>query len=173
MTPEPAGPIAAVVVTGVSGSGKTTVGARLAQRLGWRFVDGDDLHPPANRAKMRDGLPLTDADRWPWLATVAHLLDHADPEVVACSALRRRYRDFLRGDRPGVRFVHLAADRALIGERLARRTGHFFPAGLADSQFATLEEPAPDEDALIVDAGQPPDTIVAEITAWLTQPSDR
>ncbi len=153
----------AVVVMGVSGSGKSTVGAELARLLGARFVDGDDLHPPANRAKMAAGTPLTDEDRWPWLErvreTLAVGLAAAAPAdaapvaggvVVACSALRRAYRDLLRGAGPGVGFVYLEVARAEIEERLGQRHGHFFPPALVASQFATLEAPSPDEEPDVI-----------------------
>lgn len=133
------------VVMGVAGSGKSAVGTLLAERLGVVFADGDAFHPPANLAKMAAGIPLDDADRAPWLdAIAAWLATHADA-VVACSALRRSYRDRLRG--PGVRFIYLRGTRDLLAQRLANRRDHFFPPQLLDSQLAALEEPGPDEDA--------------------------
>ena len=156
-----------IVVFGVSGSGKTTIGRLLATRLAWRFVDGDDLHPPGNVAKMRAGIPLTDADRRPWLAKVAAVLDQPGDAVVACSALRRAYRELLRTGR-SVRLVYLKADRTLIEQRLARRTGHFFPPALLASQFATLEEPAAEEGALTVNVAAPPAAVVDQVVRWLT-----
>ncbi|OUE28127.1 Thermoresistant gluconokinase [Clavibacter michiganensis] len=157
-----------IVVMGVSGCGKSTVGARLADALGGRFVDADDLHPPANVAKMAMGVPLDDADRRPWLARVAEALAEdarADgaprPTVVACSALRRRYRDALR-DGSGARldFVHLVGDPALLERRITARTGHFMPPGLLLSQLAVLEDLDPDERGVLVDIAPPPGSVV-------------
>lgn len=137
----------AVVVMGVSGCGKSTIGAWVAERLGSEFVDGDDLHPEANRAKMAAGVPLTDEDRWPWLDRVADTLARGlagdDGVVVACSALRLSYRDRLRGAGDGLRFIYLEVDQATVEARLRVREGHFFPARLFASQFATLEAPDP------------------------------
>src|SRR5262245_8503336 len=128
------------VMMGVSGSGKTTIARSVAQRLGWRLVEGDDFHPPANVAKMRAGTPLTDEDRWPWLRAIAAEIDavraRGEPAVVACSALKRAYRDILIGARPDVVLVYLQGSKPLIAERLAARKGHFMPATLLDSQFA-------------------------------------
>lgn len=163
----PFAPVTAVVLIGVAGSGKSTVGPLLADRLRWRYVDADDLHPPGNRAKMHAGRPLTDADRWPWLARVAELLDRTPGTVMACSALRQVYRGFLVEGRPWLRMVYLKADRALVGDRLATRTGHFFPAALLDSQFQALQEPGPDEPVLTVSADQAATGIVDQITDWL------
>jgi gluconokinase len=130
---------------GVSGSGKSTIGAQLAERLGWRFFDADDFHPPANIAKMQAGIPLTDADRAPWLERLAILLREeiaaGRPPVLACSALRQRYRDVLLANAPGVALVYLRGDEVLIQSRLAARSGHFMPAALLRSQFDALEEP--------------------------------
>ena len=146
----------AVVVMGVSGSGKTTVGERLAERLGVVFVDGDDLHTPAARAKMGSGLPLDDADRWPWLDRIAAAL--ADPAasggaVVACSALKRAYRNRLRaGVGPTLRFVYLDADRDLMRARVAGRRDHYMPASLVDSQFAAIEPPVGERDVIAIAA---------------------
>lgn len=160
-------PPAVVVVMGVSGSGKSTVASLLAGRLGWEFEDGDDFHPPANVEKMQAGHPLTDEDRWPWLAAIAAWIDRLRAEgrhgVVTCSALKRAYREILVGDRPDVRLVYLKGDRELIGRRMAARHGHFMPTSLLDSQFRTLEEPAPDENPLVVSIGATPQAIVAEI----------
>ena len=154
-----------LVVMGVSGCGKSTLGAALAARLGVAFVDADDLHPPANRAKMAAGVALTDADRWPWLDLVTGVLQDRAPVVVACSALRRAYRDRLR--RAGeVRFLHLAAPREVIAARLAARQGHFMPASLLDSQYATLEPPGPDE-AVSLDARLTPDVLLEQALARL------
>jgi gluconokinase len=152
-----------LVVMGVSGCGKTTLGRALAERLGAAFVDADDLHPVANVAKMAAGQPLTDADRWPWLDLVAQALRDRAPVVVACSALRRAYRDRLRraGD---VRFLHLAAPQEVIAGRLAARQGHFMPPGLLTSQYATLEPPPPGE-ALVLNAALPPDALLDQALA--------
>lgn len=139
---------------GVSGVGKTTVGERLAERLGWEFTEGDLLHPPENVAKMKSGEPLTDADRAPWLAAVAEAIDgwrrRGENGVITCSALRRSYRRQIIGERSDVRLVYLKGSRDLITERLANRRGHFMPPSLLDSQFATLEPPGPDEKPIIV-----------------------
>ncbi|MCS0499427.1 gluconokinase [Protaetiibacter mangrovi] len=143
-----------VVVMGVSGSGKSTVGALLAGRLGWVFVDGDELHPSANVAKMAAGIPLDDDDRWPWLDAVGERLA-AGPVVVACSALRRAYRDRLRAAAPGVRFVLLDGTRELLAARMSSRH-HFMPETLLDSQLATLERPDPDEHVLVYDIAAAP-----------------
>jgi gluconokinase len=153
-----------IVLMGVSGTGKTAVGTRLAQALGGEFVEGDDYHPPANIEKMRSGVPLDDADRQPWLETLSREIgawhDAGKTVVLACSALKQRYRDILKAGRPGVRFVHLEGDKDLIRSRLAQRRGHYMPASLLDSQFAALEEPA---DAITVSVEGTPDQIVAEI----------
>jgi gluconokinase len=146
----------AVVVMGVSGCGKTEVGGRLAQRLGARFIDADDLHPPANVEKMRAGIPLDDADRAPWLRLLNARLREAaaagEPVVLACSALKQRYRDSLADGVPGLRFVHLAGNRELIAARLGSRQHRYMPATLLDSQFAALEAPA---DAIVIDVALP------------------
>ena len=136
---------------GVSGCGKSSVGEALSRRLGIPYVDGDDLHPAGNVAKMRAGVPLTDADRWPWLDRVAQVLHDRAPVIVGCSALKRAYRDRIRAGAGGpVTFVHLAGNRDLIAGRMARRTGHYMPLTLLDSQFAALEPPGPEE-AITVD----------------------
>jgi gluconokinase len=144
----------------VSGSGKSAVGTVLAARLGWRFEDGDALHSPAQIAKMHAGVPLTDADRWPWLETVAAWMDQrigaGESAVVACSALKRSYRDYLCRGRPAVRIVILQADPDTLAARLTARRGHFFPAQLLQSQLADLEMPGDTESTLVVTAAQAP-----------------
>jgi gluconokinase len=159
-----------VVLMGVSGVGKTEVGTRLAQALGGTFAEGDDYHPPANVAKMRNGVPLDDADRQPWLEILSReigaWLDAGRTVVLACSALKQRYRDTLKAGRPGVRFVHLKGDVNLIRERLQGRRGHYMPASLLESQLAALEEPV---DAIPVGIDAPPEAIVAEIKKTLAR----
>jgi len=156
-----------VVVMGVSGVGKTTVGKRLAEALSARFLEGDDFHPTANIEKMSHGEPLTDADRKPWLERLACELDASrakgESVVLTCSALRRLYRDILRAGHDDVDFVFLDADQAVIQKRIDSRKGHFMPPSLLDSQFAALERPGPDERAVRADATQPPDVIVAAV----------
>lgn len=157
-----------VVLMGVAGCGKSSVGAALAPLLGADYLDGDDLHPAANIAKMKAGIPLTDEDRAPWLAAVGALLAPAGRRIVGCSALKRAYRDLIR-DHAGapVTFVHLAGSRALIAGRMAARTGHFMPTALLDSQFAALEPPGEDEAAVTVDIALPLADLVADIVARL------
>ena len=156
-----------VVLMGVSGSGKTKIGRALAASLGWPFYDADDLHPPANVAKMSAGIPLTDDDRWPWLDRIVDELARAGANggsaVLACSALRQVYRDRLAraGD---VRFVYLKGDLEMIAARLAVRSHKYMPASLLPSQFATLEEPA---DALVIDIRADVAAKIAAIRAWL------
>jgi gluconokinase len=156
-----------LLVMGVSGSGKTTIGAMLAGRLGWTYAEADDFHPAANVEKMHAGIPLTDADRWPWLAAIAAWIDEriaaGEPAVVTCSALKRAYRDLLRGDRDEVGLVYLDGSRELIGRRMAARHGHFFPKALLDSQFRDLEPPQPDEDAIVVPIDADPAKVVQQI----------
>lgn len=161
-----------IVIMGVAGAGKTTVGTRLAADLGWPFIDGDDLHPPANVALMRAGASLTDAQRAPWLAALANLVgEHARadrPLVLACSALRRAYRTALRAatdDMQAVRFVHLSTHADVLADRLRRRAGHFFPPHLLKSQLATLEPPGRDEDVLVLDGALPAPELVGAIRA--------
>ncbi|HTR83958.1 MAG TPA: gluconokinase [Reyranella sp.] len=162
---------AIVVVMGVSGSGKTTVAAMLAGALGCSFLEGDDLQPPSNVAKMRGGTPLTDADRLPWLQAIAREIDgwrsRGEAGVVTCSALKRAYREILIGSRPDVRLVYLKGSRELIHQRMAARHEHFMPVALLDSQFATLEEPGPDEHPIVVDVARRPAELVAEILTAL------
>ena len=153
-----------LVVMGVSGSGKTTIAALLAGRLRWDFEDADDLHPAANVAKMHAGIPLTDTDRWPWLHAVAGWIDASRAAgrqgVVACSALKRRYRDIIIGDRPDVQLVYLKGDPKLIRARLTCRHGHFMPAGMLESQFEALEEPTADERPIVISIDRRPREIV-------------
>jgi carbohydrate kinase (thermoresistant glucokinase family) len=157
----------------VSGSGKTTVAALLAGRLNCEFEDGDWLHPEANVEKMHRGIALTDEDRWPWLRAIAAWIDEKRREgrrgVVACSALKRSYRDVLIGERRDVRLVYLKGDEALIARRIATRHGHFMPAALLHSQFETLEEPREDENPIAVSIDARPDEIVARILAALNR----
>jgi carbohydrate kinase (thermoresistant glucokinase family) len=145
-----------LLVMGVAGSGKSTLGAALAQTLGWPFQEGDDLHPPANIAKMRAGVPLDDADRAPWLDAIGAWIDaqaaRGEPGVVTCSALKQAYRSQLRTGRPQVRLVYVRTSRELVAERLAGRRGHYWPASLSESQFAALQEPEAEEGAIVVDA---------------------
>ena len=161
----------ALVVMGVSGSGKTTVAELLAKRLDWPFVEGDRLHPPANVEKMRQGIPLTDADRAPWLDRIGEELKSWAAEgrsgVMTCSALKRAYRDRIRSARPDVRFVCLKGSEALIAGRVGARHHEYMPASLLKSQFDALEEPKPDEPVVTIDAGGSPETEVAAIIAAL------
>jgi gluconokinase len=160
-----------VVVMGVSGSGKTTVGKLLAAELGGPFQEGDELHPRENVKKMSSGIPLTDADRLPWLRKIAEVIDawraRGEAGVVTCSALKRSYRNIIIGKRPGVRLVYLKGSPDLIRRRMAARHGHFMPPALLDSQFATLEEPSPDENPIVVDVGGRPQEIAGEIACRL------
>ncbi len=163
-------PVRIVVLMGVAGSGKTTIGRHLAAELGWRFFDGDDFHSRENIAKMRAGTPLTDRDRAVWLAALAELIQmqiaRAAPAVIACSALKQVYRDRLAQGRPEVVFVYLKASDALLRRRLDERKGHFLASGLLASQLETLEEPC---DAVTVDAAQAPPAIVDQVKralAW-------
>jgi gluconokinase len=171
---------AAVVVMGVSGSGKSTIGLLLAANLQWQYEDADWLHPAANIEKMHAGIPLTDDDRLPWLNAVAAWIDNCRRSgkhgVVACSALKRRYRDILIGDRADVRLVYLKGDEPLIARRIATRHEHFMPRSLLHSQFEALEEPGPDENPITVSIEPRPHQIVAQILPALnvaksTQPT--
>jgi gluconokinase len=165
-------PPTVIVVMGVSGSGKSTVGALLATQLQWRFEEGDDLHPAANIAKMSQGIALTDEDRRPWLDTIAALIRRwlaaGESGVVACSALKHAYRCVIRGHNPDVRLVYLQGSHALILQRMRARHGHFMPTRLLDSQFAALEEPTSDEQPLVIPIEQRPDQIVREIESSLS-----
>jgi gluconokinase len=155
-----------VVVMGVSGSGKTTIAAGLARKEGWLLLEGDQFHPPANIAKMQAGTPLTDADRWPWLLAIAaredELRANGQSAVVACSALKRAYRNILIGDRPDTLLVYMRGSKALIAERMKARKDHFMPPALLDSQFDTLEEPGPDEHPIVVDIGSSVESVTQE-----------
>jgi gluconokinase len=166
-----AAPPCALVVMGVSGSGKSTIAERLAARLGWRYEDGDRFHPPANVAKMSAGHPLTDEDRWPWLQAIADEIDRTckagQRAVIACSALKRTYRDVLVHGRDDVRIVFLNGTQDLIAERLAIRKGHFMPPGLLASQFKTLEPPQPGEQPVTVSIDASVETIVDDIIRQL------
>lgn len=159
----PSNPV--LVVMGVSGSGKSTVAGILAGRLGWDFLEGDDLHPQANVDKMAAGQPLTDDDRMPWLALVETWItartSRGQPAIVTCSALKRSYRDVLRGE--NVVFVYLAGPPELIARRLSARVDHYMPPSLLASQLATLEPPAPDEQVIAVDVGRPPEVQAEEV----------
>lgn len=152
---------------GVAGSGKSTIGAALAKALDVPFVEGDDFHPPENVRRMALGIPLTDDDRAQWLRALAAQLRAAKEAgaglVMSCSALKRAYRDILRAEAADVQFVFLKGDRSLVAKRLAGRRGHFMPPTLLDSQFATLEDPTPDEYALVCDIRKPADDLVAAL----------
>jgi len=160
-----------LVIMGISGSGKSTIAEELAGRLGWPFEEGDALHPDTNIAKMHAGIPLTDADRQPWLERVAAWIDgqraKKQPGIITCSALKQSYRRIIIGDRPEVRLVYLRGGRDLVAEHLAGRHGHFMPAALLRSQIDTLEEPDPSEDPLTVDAGAPAPQVADEIIRLL------
>jgi gluconokinase len=161
----------ALVVMGVSGSGKSTIADKLAERLGWAFEDGDRFHPASNVAKMRAGHPLTDEDRWPWLKAIADEIDRVckagERVVIACSALKHAYRTILVRGRSDVRIVFLKGTQELIADRLAKRKGHFMPPGLLDSQFQTLEPPAPGEHPVTVSIDASVETIVEDIVRQL------
>ena len=159
-----------IVIMGVSGCGKSTVGAQLAQRLGVSFLEGDALHPPRNIELMRSGIALTDEDRREWLDAIGQRLQAlADDEglVIACSALKRSYRERLRSGDPQVLFVHLSGSRELIAQRIAARTHRYMPASLLESQFATLQPPTPDEPALSLDVRLPPSALIEAVAQHL------
>lgn len=155
---------------GVSGSGKSTIGALVADALGAPFLDGDSLHPIANVEKMAAGIPLTDDDRWPWLSRVGQALHGAadDGLVVACSALKRVYRDAIRREAPAVIFLHLDGSTDVLARRMEGRTDHFMPASLLDSQLAALEPLQPDENGVVVDIDAPVQEVVADAVAGIT-----
>jgi gluconokinase len=152
---------------GVSGSGKSTIAAGVAAKLGLPMLEGDDLHPAANIAKMSAGTPLTDEDRWPWLRIIASKIEvwrqNGTEGIVTCSSLRRSYRDVLRAGHDDVLFIYLRGSRALLLDRMQHRTRHFMPASLLDTQLATLEEPGAEEAALTIEMGPPPDEVVADV----------
>jgi gluconokinase len=167
-----------LVLMGVSGSGKSTIGLRLSKMLGWPFRDADSFHPQANIDKMSKGLPLTDEDRQPWLAAIARWIDErlaaGECGIVSCSALKRFYRSVIVGDRPDVRLVYLKGDMALIGDRISRRKNHFMPPALLKTQFDALEEPQADEHALSVPIVLSPRRVVEAIVQelHLAHPAD-
>jgi ribose 5-phosphate isomerase A len=166
-----------LVLMGVSGAGKTTIAEELEARLGWPFKEGDALHPEANVAKMHAAIPLTDADRQPWLESVAAWIDgqraRRQPGIITCSALKRSYRRIVVGDRPEVRLVYLRGSQEVMAGHLAKRSSHFMPASLLQSQIDTLEEPGPDEDPLVVDVGASPGEVAAQIIRRLSQEPEK
>jgi gluconokinase len=166
----------ALIVMGVSGSGKSTVGEKLAGRLGWRYEDADTFHPASNVAKMSAGHPLTDQDRWPWLKAIAaeidRVLEAGSRVVIGCSALKRAYRDILVHGRNDVQIIYLDGTEALIAERLSQRKGHFMPAGLLASQFGALEPPGADEHPVTVSIDGSADAIIEDILHQLKLGAD-
>lgn len=156
-----------IVVMGVSGCGKTSIGILLSKALGIRFTDGDDLHPAANKEKMAQGIPLTDEDRWPWLDLVGLTLSMPEGAIVACSALKREYRDRIRSAAPGTVFIHLVGSRELLMERLTNRKNHFMPPSLLESQLNTLQNLQPDEAGFSVDVGPSEAEVLAAALAKL------
>lgn len=164
-----------VIVGGVSGSGKTTVGAMLAGRLNWPFADADAFHPAPSVAKMHAGIPLTDEDRWPWLRAIGAWMDEriaaGENAVVTCSALKRAYRDLLLTGRPSAWLVFLTVGRDELERRLTTRHGHFFPARLLDSQLNAVELPGPDEQAVVIESANGPAATVDKIVEWVGEAS--
>jgi len=162
-----------VVVMGVSGSGKTTIAAGVARQQGWLLLEGDTFHPPANIAKMKAGIPLTDEDRWPWLRAIAARQDElraaGQSAVVACSALRRAYRDILIGGQGDTLLMYMRGSKEMIAERMRARQGHFMPPALLDSQFSTLEEPGADEHPIVVDISGPTEATIADAVRQLRE----
>jgi carbohydrate kinase (thermoresistant glucokinase family) len=157
-----------IVVMGVTGCGKTTVGIALAEALGIEFIDSDDLHPELNKKKMSSGIPLTDSDREPWLQEVSKTLQKHESVVVACSALKKRYRSTILLSAPTTKFVHLSGSKELIFARLSERSHHFMPIGLLDSQFETLEPLSEAESGKVFDISKPVDEIVREVVLWIS-----
>lgn len=166
-----------LVVMGVSGTGKTTIAGALRDLLGWQFAEGDSYHPPENVAKMAGGRPLTDEDRRPWLETLRLWTAERDarglPTILTCSALKRSYRDLLRGGGEGTFFVHLVGDKGLLLERMQHRPGHFMPPTLLESQLDTLQDLGPDERGMLVDVANPPERIARMVLAQLDLGSER
>jgi len=166
-----------IVLMGVAGSGKSTVLRRMHERWGWPSAEADEFHPPANIARMSAGLPLDDADRWPWPRALAAWIGAREAEgancVLTCSALKRAYRDILREGHPSVRFVHLVADPDTLRARVEQRRGHYMPASLVHSQLEVLEALQDDEPGLMRSSERPPDRIVDDIEAWLSRPASR
>jgi len=160
-----------LVFMGVAGCGKSTLGAAVARHIGRDWLEGDDLHSDSNRRKMADGQPLTDEDRAAWLAALGAQLRRRQGLVLACSALKRSYRDQLRQAAPGLRFAFLEIDRAEAARRVSSRGAHFFRAGLIDSQFATLEPPHAEAGVLSLDAALPLEQLAAQVTRWLATPA--
>jgi len=165
------GEIPILVIMGVSGSGKSTIGALLSERLSWAFAEGDDLHPSANIEKMSKGIPLSDADRWPWLESITEVMDrwHQDgiAGIITCSALRRSYREKLAKGRPYLRFIYLKGSPDVISQQLTRRHDHFMPPTLLESQFAAFEDPEPNEPVLICSIGDQVEDVVKSIVTKL------
>ena len=158
-----------IVVMGVSGCGKSTVGRLLAEKLDAKFIDGDDLHPEENKAKMAAGISLNDEDRWPWLAKVGQSLAQGEKVVIACSALKRKYRERILEEAPNTVFVHLDGSREVLAERMSSRRNHFMPVTLLDSQLATLEPLEFDEPGLKIDIDQPVENIVESSLGFIRE----
>ncbi|WGW11319.1 gluconokinase [Saxibacter everestensis] len=161
----------AVIVMGVSGTGKTTIAEALSEELDWAFAEADEFHSQANIAKMASSTPLVDHDRWPWLGLIAAFLSQCETDgdnvIVTCSALKRAYRDVLRRSQTRVLFVHLDASFDVIAERVANRKGHYMPLKLLDSQFEILQPLEPDEEGVVIDSAQSPEEIVRQAAAWV------